>query len=700
MSRANAGLRTALLALALAAVGLTMLGALVPTHAASPPATGSRSVAAVTPAPSAAPAVTSSVGDLALGIQTIPAAICAGGSTNCPAGIGIARTTLTAAPATNGALAWPAVQVAFVIETTPYTGTGDPTAGEPGSDPCAANPTQYSPFCEESNGVPFFIANSQTIANAIQAANPHSAVSFALVDFFATYDDGWNDPDGAEYHVDIQQFVPASSFGPDVRATFQASVLGGGWIYGDNDLADNMLDSSSITALYGTIIGSGLSWTNSTHHVIVYMGTTAPQDPAYVENYRISMSQYGLFTTCAGPSCYSATCEPAYIFANGVQPQCEGWVTSQDGNQTHSIAALARTAPACTGSIGHTCTIDVIDYNNCITDPYCKAWPSGRGQNSGPGSLGVITDIDHILLAGCDLAAATGGTWNGPSWFTCPNGQSGSLQYVPHGLANQPNTANPYLLQALRGVGFGPVSVSQVAKGTGSPVFTFVPFGKIQLAPTGELNATASCIRVGVVFPTCQTVPTILTRGGFTYLAWNWSTNSSTNVMYVGDSWSASFNVLAAGPPYAVVPVDACTTDNCKAGGSGALAGIFTWADYLSNNNATVALQSFPLAEVTVETALTGFNVPPPPSPPPAAPPPPGIAVTTPVGIPQQIGIGQSVSVSNVSLQGVAAGAIAAGATRIGMKNKPLRIATLSGKMKAALASDAIHKSTSFGRWG
>jgi len=710
MKPVGASHRPISLALAFAAIGIALIGAMAPpTHAAAAPA----AVVSAPPVPSSAvpsgpaspvsapaPGATSSTGDLDLGVNTLPTAICAQDTPNCPTGTGTGRVTLTVAPASNGGLAWPAVQIAFVIETTPYTGTGDPTAGEYGTDPCDGNPNPYSPMCEESNGVPFFVANAQTIANAISVANPHSQVSFALVDFFATYDDNWDDGDGAEYHVDIQQFVPASSFGADVRSTFQASVLEGSWYYVDNDLADNMLSSSSITALYGTIIGSGLSWSNNTHHVIVYMGSSAPQDPAYTENYDISMSQeYFEYCPCTGSAAYGATCEPAYVFANGIQPQCEGWVNSQNGNASDSIAALAHNAPACVGSIGHTCTIDIIDYNNCVTDPYCKSWPTGRGANSGPGSLGVITDVDHILLAGCDLSAATGGSWDGPSWFTCPNGQSGNLQYGPHGLVNQPNTANPSLLEALRGVSFGPVSVTEVAKGTGAPVFTFVPFGHIALAPAAQLNATTTCVRVGVAFPTCQKTPSVLLHDGLTYLAWNWSTNASSNEMFVGDAWSASFNVIATGAPYAVVPVDACTTDNCKAAGSGALNGIFTWANYLYNNNATTALQSFPLSEVAVENGLLAVAVPPPPPAPPPPPPPPAIAPVTPVPIQQPVGVGQTIAISNVSLQAVAVGAIAAGATRVGMRNKPLRIAAMSGSMKNAVAENAARKNPTFGRW-
>ncbi|HZY71469.1 MAG TPA: hypothetical protein VFF67_10910, partial [Thermoplasmata archaeon] len=407
---------------------------------------------------------------LSLGIGVQPHAICAYQENTCTSGAGVGRVTLTANAVGNGVVFWPNVQVAFVIETTLFDGVYDPTAYDPGSDTCAAGNNLP---CEESNGVPFFIANAQSIANAIASANPHSQVSFALVDYFATID-SFDDGDGSEYHVDIQNFVPSNSFGNEVVSTFQAKTLYGQWYYGDSDFSDNILHSSSITALYGTIIGSGLNWANNTHHVIVWMGSTVPRDPSYSLNYCVSASDYGAYAS----SCYSPTCEPSYAFSNGVSPQCEGWVRSQDGNATHSIAALARTAPQCTGSIGGVCTIDTIDYYTGSTDPFSKDWPTGR-TGGGPGGAAVQGDVDKILEAGCDLAAATGGTWDGPAFFTCPSGQQGTLQYVAHGPYNNPSKNNPTLFQALRQVGFGPVVETQTASGTGKPLFQFVSFGNI-----------------------------------------------------------------------------------------------------------------------------------------------------------------------------------------------------------------------------
>ncbi|MCI4318646.1 MAG: hypothetical protein L3K23_00735 [Thermoplasmata archaeon] len=613
---------------------------------------------------------------LALGTSASPTTICALGSSTCQVGTGVSRVTLAAQTTAAPAPYWPDVQVAFVIETTAYDGTFDHYNSFYGNDPCAIASSGQGPLCEESNGVPFFINNAQSIAAAIQIANPHSNVSFAMVDFFGT-DDDWNDGPGDswKYHVDMADFVGPSEFASDVISNFKDVQLteanGYGCICG---LDDNFLHSSSITALYGTIIGSGLTWSANTHHVIVLMGSAAPRDPSYQENYWVS----GFDHCCSGAGAYGGTCEPSYVFDTGVSPNCEGWVKSQDGNITHSIAALTRTSPTCTDSIGHTCTVDVIDYWDTPTDPYSKGWPTDPGYPSGaagagPGGSTVIVDADRILVAGCDLAAATGGSWDGPAYFTCPSGASGTLQYVPHGSLSSPYTQNPSLFAAIRQISFGPVYTTLVAKGGNQPLFTYVPPSNFHLAPSPEF--TAACSTPTGFLHTCQTIPQIIHTNGVTYLGWNWSTNATDNVLYVGDTWLASFNVVNAGPPYGFVPVIACASVACKIDGSAPVGGYYSWAAFLPGNSTTLTYLSFPPAQVHVlEATAAPLPVTGPPSPPVL---PPGIPLPlptpAPVIVPTLTVIGQGVA--NFSLQAAAAGFLGAGFMRVGMKNRPIALA-------------------------
>ncbi|MCI4349028.1 MAG: hypothetical protein L3J93_02260 [Thermoplasmata archaeon] len=619
---------------------------------------------------------------LLLSVSALPPTICVQDSALCSAQTGETQVTLTAEAPTAGVATWPSVQVAFVIETAVYDGVYDPNARDPGNllggpgDKCAEVTVGVSTACEESNGVPFFVAHAQQIANAIAVANTHSNVSFAMVDYFATLD-SHDDGDGSEYHVDIPQFVAASSFGGQVQSTFQASVLSGGYVYGDSDFSDNILHSSMITAMFGTIIGSGLDWSPKTHHVIVWMGDTAPRDPNYVQNYAVSPADY--FYGSGG------TCEPAYSFGGLTSPECEGWVRSQDGNSTHSIAGLAKSSPTCTDSIGGVCTVDTIDLYSTPTDPYSPGWPcitSYKQEGGCPGGPAVRANVANVLEAGCDMAAATGGSWDGPSFYSCPNGQYGHLQAVFVGpSAGQPNINNPSLFNAFRQVGFGPVVGSQVANGTHQPIFQYIPFGAIQIVPLSKQHISATCLKAnGLIFPSCDHTPVVVNRSGLLGLGWNWSTKPGQNQMYLGDVWTVSFLVFAAGPPLATVPVDAGTTPYCKAAGSNAIHGLFTWATYIPATNDTVVVQSFPCALVNV-LGLPG--VPPPPLvllPPPPIPPPFAIPVAPPVPVLTAIGISAQVGVATISLQAAMAGLLGAGFLRIATKVRPIANPVLASK--------------------
>ena len=607
-----------------------------------------------------------------LNIRVSPSSICAEASPDCGAGTTVARVDLSA-QAAGVTQYWPSVQVVFAVDTTFFNGDFH-DQDDMGFDICDNRPPYVA--CEESNGIPVLVANAATIAASIQAQNPHTTVGFSMVDFASTLCD-YGDCDGTVYHVDFGNFVPASDFSSAVQSTFQSEVLMGGYYCQDCDYWDNFLHSPEITALYGVMSGEGIAWSPSAHHVVILMGDTAPRDPNYKQNYCVSGWDGGII----GGNCYGSGCEPGYRFSVVTMPQCEGWITSQDGNPNDSIAAYAHHAPDCINSVGGSCTVSVIDLYSTATDPYSVGWPANDVNiGGGPGGPKVEQNVERVLLAGCDMAAATGGSWDGPAFWSCPDGAQGGLQYVDHGPYATPNLQNPTLLVAFRSASFGQVTATQVASGGNRPIFTFVPFGKIALDPS--LNATAACLRNGENLRGCDTVPTERSLGGVEYLTWNWTTNATTNVMYNGDEWTAEFNVVATGPPYTSVPVDACTTIDCKAGGSGAFDGYYTAVTYVPASNTSLVAASFPLASLLVD-ALAPTLTPPPAAPPPVPPPPFGfpVIVPNPVGQPVPSLLPAVNSIGNLSLTATAAGLLSAAFAGVGIRSRSvaMKMASLSG---------------------
>jgi hypothetical protein len=297
----------------------------------------------------------------------------------------------------------------------------------------------------------------------------------------------------------------------------------------------------------------------------------------------------------------------------------------------------------------------------------------------------VIADAYHMLLAGCAIAAATGGSWDGPDFFTCPSGQAGTLQYVNFGSPFSPATTNPTLMGAFQDVSFGPVISSLVATGTGKPIFTYVPYGNIRLAPAPQFVATCT-LGNGLEWKggeKCPAVPENVTSfSGAQYWGWNWSNNQSQNSMYLGDSWSVSFWVVADGPPYATVPVDACITVECRAAGSTSVGGVYSWATYIPATNSSVVTSSFPLA--TVQVVQTPTPAPAAVTPPIAPPPPPGlfIPIQAPVAVQTPVGVSAQVPIIEVALQATAVGFLVGAAIRVQQRNRPMTVVNLAGKPK------------------
>jgi len=586
-------------------------------------------------------------------------------------------------------------------------------------------------LCDESNLVETFLGNAGVIAEGIQTAHPLTRVSFGLVDYFATHDQ-WDDSDGLEYHVDVGRFVPATEFQQAVHDTIQTQVLNGSYLLNLSSLNDNLLHSSSITALYGTLTGAGINWSNDAHHIVVWMGTTLPRDPGYPANYcpSISLHVAASVNSSTDPDCYSPTCEPSYEFGGGlVSPQCEGWVTSQDGNSSDSIASLAQTAPDCVSSLGGNCTIDTIQviggaaeggaaFNWTLSGSAtsgCERWPSqSLCSSAGLVTTEQILDTQNRTLAAtCDLARATGGSWDGyGAWMTLNNSSgkwlpancdgvtgtlAGSSQTDPLGIrpisattlncgvtswqtcGNFFNTYNPTLVSALTAVGVGyPTSLLAANGSSTQPMFRFVPYGNFQLAPNPNVKIT--CQRSGGYPTGCQINPTLLNVAGRVYLAMNWSGDPNLNAMEPNDVWTASFDVVATGPPFGKpVPVDACTTSSCLANGSGEVGGLYSQAAFTSGNGNASLQVSFPLALVTVDDLTSGStptsSAPPPP---PASGIPPPVLTPTPVvtPIPTPVVVTTVTVSSGITLQIVAAGVLAAGFTRAALRLKPLAVKT------------------------
>ncbi|MCI4366776.1 MAG: hypothetical protein L3K08_03380, partial [Thermoplasmata archaeon] len=267
-------------------------------------------------------------------------------------------------------------------------------------------------------------------------------------------------------------------------------------------------------------------------------------------------------------------------------------------------------------------------------------------------------------------------TWDGPAWYTCPGGSTGSLEYVPHGAIDKPNLNNPTLLAAFRQIGFGPILLNQVAGGTDRPMFLFVPGTSISVAPNPDW--ATSCYTPTGYSPNCERDPTLIVEPTF---GWNWSTNASRNVLYIGDEWTAQFNIIANGPSGVDLPVDACDLLACRTGGAAPRGGAYTSAEYLAYANTTTIDQSFPLATLQVQAIPSAGGFAQPPGLPP--PPPPGIAI--PASAPLTVSNPQLLVVQSpigtASLQGIAASALAAGFTRMSVKNKPVAVsvAALTG---------------------
>ncbi len=487
---------------------------------------------------------------LRLNASVSGSSVCAYGASDCPAGTGAARITLTASVSTNGTPPnWSSVQVLFLLETGVFDGVACSTT-------CAVLPGM-------SNGLPFFLQDAGPIATAISGAHPGTNVSFGLAQFLETCNS--DDCDRSPYYSAVGTFANASRFGAEVNASLSLSNITDVDIVGDG-----YLQSSSIQAVYAGLNGSGIQWSNASHHVLVVIGSEAPQDPRYAENACTGLIYY--YANCSFGPVDLPSCPYNASSASLGLPPCEGWVAAHNGNASDSVAAYAGGLGLCATSAGGECTVDVVDLNATPTDANSSGWRQSYSSLTLNRSA-IANDTTNVLRAGCDLANATGGTWAGPSDFTCPQGTVGRLGADPLN-SSTTNLSNPTLFSALAGIGFGAVPRPAAGQGIVSgPLISYVAPPGVSLAPTPGFSV--SCATVSGAWTGCTSLPQVSRSNGTLTLGWNWSDGrTAPNALMNGDSFQATFSLVEDGPPGSNVTLDACGAPGCVppppgTGGSG-----------------------------------------------------------------------------------------------------------------------------------
>jgi PKD repeat protein len=520
-------------------------------------------------------------GPFDLSVTVAPTRVCDYATITCPAHAGVARVTLQATAQVNGSgMEFPKVEVVFVLESTAYDGGADPGT----SDLHACTGSSTTSLCNESDAVPNFLRYARTIVSGIQSAHPTTNVSFAMLDGFSTHD-VFDDGDGSVVWGDVTHFTSdPATFATGVNTSIAAGYP---WTpsltVGESDLTDNFLHGAGITQIYGALAGRMVNWTNASHRVVVWIGSTAPRDPSYPENYSGTYSVNAGFNCVGGRPCLAPTCEPTYNFTPGSAPRCESWVQSQDGQPSDSIASLATSGVDCRQTPGLQCTIDIVNPRTVPTDPSLTGWRVPNGTVA-------QTDASNILRAGCDLSAATGGSWDGPRGYRCSDGRSGTLPVHSVGTVG----VDTSLIGALKNISLGHPADAGFSPPANGSQFQFVPGPSVGFAPS--LNATTNC-RLGGLVPYPCPAPRMATTAAGPVLVWNFSL-SGGSTLHTGDVWNASFDLEVTGLVNGNVTLDRCGVSACLASGSGPVMGLLTAVRYIDPLTGNWTQESFDAAAV------------------------------------------------------------------------------------------------------
>lgn len=210
------------------------------------------------------------------------------------------------------------------------------------------------------------------------------------------------------------------------------------------------------------------------------------------------------------------------------------------------------------------------------------------------------------------------------------------------------------------------------------PSLAFVPYGSIDLASAPDPTETCATQAFAEAAP-CSTNATLGAIGTRTTLTWAWATNESQPPLMMGDTWTMTFLVIATGPPFSTVPVDACITPGCLAAGSAEIDGSFSALEFTPDGNTTMDVDSAPLAMVQV-VVLPPTSTPPssaPPSAPPAGGSPlPAPSTPAPVSLPvptHSTVLPSGAQPSSVSPTAVAGGILAIGVAGVFLRADPIR---------------------------
>ncbi|HTT35794.1 MAG TPA: hypothetical protein VMH78_08030 [Thermoplasmata archaeon] len=217
-----------------------------------------------------------------------------------------------------------------------------------------------------------------------------------------------------------------------------------------------------------------------------------------------------------------------------------------------------------------------------------------------------------------------------------------------------------------------------------------------ELVPAPNLAPTATCGLADTTEGSCRPSPSVVSLSGMPgqeLVSWSWNGLARYTSFGVGDAWTISFNVEAMGPPYGLVPVDACTTEACGRAGSGMVQGLLSGVVFSPYGNGSRENLSAPLEEVTVVPSPTEGGSTPASSPPPS---PPGISTPLPVATPASpvpVSAPSTAPVltgtaGGISLTALAAGILSAGITT-GVRGRLTHRAGVAVRLAKRRSADA-----------